>query len=96
MIQSSSMNTEVSAAARFITSTLYGKLPRRRADIFGGEFEIALKKKFQVNPHLNWKKYFFNDRLSDRFTFTKVRPVLLPIINSKVNEFPFQTLVFKT
>lgn len=47
MIQSSSMNTEVSAAARFITSTLYGKLPRRRADIFGGEFEVALKKKFQ-------------------------------------------------
>jgi hypothetical protein len=45
------MNTEVSAAARFITSTLYGKLPRRRADIFGGEFEVALKKKFQVNQH---------------------------------------------
>ncbi|CAG5090546.1 Oidioi.mRNA.OKI2018_I69.PAR.g12643.t1.cds [Oikopleura dioica] len=46
MIQES-MNTEVSAAARFITSTLYGKLPRRRADLFGGEFEIAVKKKFQ-------------------------------------------------
>ena len=49
MIQSSSMNNEVSAAARFVTSTLYGKLPRRRADLFGGEFEIAVKKKFQVN-----------------------------------------------
>ena len=55
MIQES-MNTEVSAAARFITSTLYGKLPRRRADLFGGEFEIAVKKKFQVNKFSKGKK----------------------------------------
>ena len=39
---------EVLAAAKFIASCLYGKLPRRRADLFGQEFAAAVARKFQV------------------------------------------------
>lgn len=42
------MTPEVSAAAKFISTCLYGKLPRRRADLFGAEFAAAVTRKFQV------------------------------------------------
>ena len=40
---------EVAAASKFIASCLYGKLPRRRCDLFGEELTKAVNRKFQVN-----------------------------------------------
>jgi hypothetical protein len=46
------MTPEVQAAAKFISTCLYGKLPRRRADIYGVEFSSALTRKFQGHWYL--------------------------------------------
>ena len=39
---------EIQVAVKFIVSCLYGKLPRRRADLFAEELSSAIQTKFQV------------------------------------------------
>ena len=39
---------EIQVAVKFIASCLYGKLPRRRADLFAEELSSAIQTKFQV------------------------------------------------
>jgi hypothetical protein len=38
---------EIQVAVKFIASCLYGKLPRRRADLFAEELSSAIQTKFQ-------------------------------------------------
>ena len=40
---------EIQVAVKFIVSCMYGKLPRRRADLFAEELSSAIQTKFQVN-----------------------------------------------
>ena len=42
-------NAEIQVAVKFIVSCMYGKLPRRRADLFAEELSSAIQTKFQVN-----------------------------------------------
>ena len=39
---------EIQVAVKFIVSCMYGKLPRRRADLFAEELSAAIQTKFQV------------------------------------------------
>ena len=39
---------EIQVAVKFIVSCMYGKLPRRRADLFAEELSSAIQTKFQV------------------------------------------------
>lgn len=38
---------EIQVAVKFIVSCMYGKLPRRRADVFAEELSVAIQTKFQ-------------------------------------------------
>jgi hypothetical protein len=40
-------HSEIQIAKQFLLSCLYGKLPRRRVDLFGEELERSMKNKFQ-------------------------------------------------
>ena len=39
---------EIQVAVKFIVSCMYGKLPRRRADLFAEELSSSIQTKFQV------------------------------------------------
>ena len=48
---------ETQVAVKFIASCLYGKLPRRRADLFAEELSSAIQTKFQVNSHIRFVQF---------------------------------------